>query len=220
MTIHHILYIPTIFILGIASGIIIKERIQGIIVKNSMESSSQDDQLQYKTSGSKLLQTLLIFLLVFVITHMFEIPWGSKSVSQLLGGMDIFDKRPVFSSIEIYNRLSQVPVEGLLAYKHFTYTIDILFPLSFFVFLLTLARFVSQRITIPKYIVNILIGLPFFWIACDMIENAVIFRVLSEFPDQNKALASSLGYITTLKFALLSLSVFTPSLLYIFTNKY
>jgi hypothetical protein len=106
-----------------------------------------------------------------------------------------------------------------MAYKRFTYTIDILFPLSLLLFLFTFARFVSQRITIPKYLVNVLIGLPFFWFAFDLLENAVIFNILTKFPSQNEFLGGSLGIITAIKFGLLLLSIFTPSLLFIFAKK-
>lgn len=218
MTSQHILYIPTILVLGFVFGIIISER-RRRIGQNSFSTISENVPLQFKTSGNKLFQTFVIFLLVFLITHVFEIPWGSKAVSQLLGGVEIFDKRPVFSSIEIYNRISQFPAEGINAYKLFTYTIDVIFPLSFFAFLLTFARFVSQRKSIPKYLINILISLPFIWFACDLIENAIIFNILSNYPSQNIILASSLGYITTVKFGLLLLSIFTPSLIFIFANK-
>lgn len=220
MTIQHILYLPTIFVFGLVFGIMFNEKRRGIIADDSLVSSRQDDPVQRRTSGSKLFQFFIIFLLVFVVTHMFEIPWGSKAVSQLLGEVEIFDKRPVFSSIEVYKRISQFPVEGLTAYKQFTYTIDIIFPLSFFAFLITLARFVSQRITIPKYLENFLIGLPFFWFASDLIENAVIFSLLFNYPSQSIFLASSLGYITAMKFGLLLFSIFTPSLLIIFARKY
>lgn len=220
MTVQHILYIPTLFLLGFVFGIMFSEKRKGIMAIDSMESTSQEDPVQYKTNASKLVQIFIIFLLVFVITHVFEIPWGSKAVSILLGEVEIFDKRPVFSSIEVYNRISQFPFEGLIAYKYFTYTIDIIFPLSFFAFLITLARFVSQRIIIPKYLENILIGLPFFWFASDLIENAVIFSLLFNYPSQSIFLASSLGYITVMKFGLLLISIFTPSLLIIFAKKY
>lgn len=215
----HILYIPTIFVLGLVFGVMINKKKRGLIANNLMVKTSQENRLQRKVSASKLFHTFVIFIIVFVITHMFEIPWGSKAVRQLLGGTEIFDMRPVFSSVEVYNRLSQFPVEGLIAYKRFTYTIDLIFPLSFFAFLLTLAHFVSQRITIPKYIANILIGLPVFWFTFDLIENAVIFSILSDFPNQSKVLASSLGYITAMKFGLLLFSIFMPSLLFIFAKK-
>lgn len=208
MTIQHIFYIPTIFLLGFVFGTMINKA-----------TESQNNQLQYKTSRRKLLQTFLVFLLVFVITHIFEIPWGSKAVRQLLGGIEIFDKSPVFSSDVVYELISLFPHEGLMAYKRFTYTIDILFPLSFFVFLFTFSRFVCQRITIPKYLENVLIYLPIFWFVSDLLENTVIFNILTEFPSQNEFLGSSLGFITVIKFGLLLLSILTPSLLLLFAKK-
>ena len=208
MTIQHIFYIPTIFLLGFVFG-----------TMTNKVTQSQNNQLLYKTSNKKLFQTFLIFLLVFVVTHIFEIPWGSKAVSQLLGGIEIFDKSPVFSSDAVYERVRLFPEEGLMAYKRFTYTIDLIFPISFLIFLSTFARFVSQRITIPKYLAKVLIRLSFFWIAFDMLENAVIFNILTKFPSQNEFLGSSLGFITVLKFGLLMLSILMPSLLFIFANK-
>ena len=94
MTIQHIFYIPTIFLIGFIFGTMINKA-----------PTSQNDQLQYKTSKKRLFQTFLIFLLVFVVTHIFEIPWGSKAVSQLLGGIEIFDKKPVFSSTAVYSAI-------------------------------------------------------------------------------------------------------------------
>jgi len=208
MTIQHIFYIPTIFLLGFIFG-----------TMTNKATESQNNQLLYKTSRRKLIQTFLVFLLVFVITHIFEIPWGSKAVSQLLGGIEIFDKSPVFSSDSVYERISLFPAEGLMAYKRFTYTIDILFPLSFLLFLFTYARFVSQRITIPKYLIKFLISLSFFWFAFDMLENVVIFNILTKYPSQNELLGSSLGFITVTKFGLLMLSILMPSLLFIFAKK-
>ncbi len=219
MPIQHFMYIPIIFLLGFVLGIMFNERRRGTIAINLMAATSQKEQLNHKTSGSRLLQMFLVFLFMFVITHMFEIPWGSKAVSQLLGGLELFDKSPVFSSSEVYERLSQFPAEGLNAYKRFTYTIDIVFPLSFLAFLMTFARFVSQRISIPKYLVNILICLPFVWFASDLIENAIILSILSKFPSKSELLASSLGFFTAIKFGLLLLSIFTPSILFIFARK-
>ncbi len=208
MTIQHIFYIPTIFLLGFVFG-----------TMTNKVTESQNNQLLYKTSRRKLLQTFLVFLLVFVITHIFEIPWGSKAVSQLLGGIEIFDKSPVFSSDAVYERISLFPAEGLTAYKRFTYTIDVIFPISFFVFLFTFSQFVCQRVTIPKYLENVLINIPIFWFVSDLLENAVIFNILTKFPSQNEFLGSSLGFISVIKFGLLMLSILVPSLLLLFAKK-
>lgn len=219
MTIQHLFYIPTIFLLGLVFGIMISERRVGIRGATAIATDQSNYQFQYKTSGRKLFLIFLIFLLVFLITHMFEIPWGSKYVSHLLGGQEIFDKKPVFSATEVYTRMDQFSTQGIVAYKGFTYTIDVLFPISFFVFLFTFARFVSQRIILPKYIVTVLISLPFLWFASDMVENAVIFHILSKFPEKSWVFAGWLGYITTIKFGLLLFSILAPSLLFILGKK-
>ena len=217
MTILHIFYIPTIFLLGLVFGTLINKK--GANISNSIEESIPKKQFQTKTSKTQFIQTFLIFLLVFIATHMFELPWSSKAISHLIGDLEIFDKSPVFSSTEVYKRLSLFPDEALIAYKRFTYTMDIIFPLSLFTFLFTFTRFVSQRITIPNLLKTVLVGLPFFWFAFDLIENAVIFNILSKFPIPIEFLAGSLGFITAIKFGLLLLSIFTPSFLFIFIQK-
>lgn len=169
--------------------------------------------LPHRASKNRLIQTFLAFLLIFMATHMFELPWSSKAISRLIGEAEIFDKRPVFSSAEVYQTLSLFSDEALMAYKRFTYTVDLVFPLSLFVFLFTFARFVAQRITISGYLAKILVGLPIFWLASDLIENAAVFAILSEFPSQMSFLAGSLGFITIAKFGLLLFSILTPSLL-------
>lgn len=219
MTIQHIFYIPTIFLLGLVFGFILNERRPGISGVNAIATDQPDYQFQYRTSGRKLFLAFLIFLLVFIITHMFEIPWGSKSVSHLLGGQEIFDKKPVFSATEVYRRMDQFSPQGIAAYKGFTYTIDIVFPISFFTFLWTFVRFVSQRIILHKNIVAVLISLPFVWFAFDMVENAVVFHILSNFPSKSWGIAGWLGYITTMKFGLLLLSILVPSVLFILGKK-
>lgn len=210
MTVQHILYIPTIFLLGLVLGTMINQR--GRILNSN-------EQLQYKTTGKKLLQTFLIFILVFVVTHMFEIPWGVKAVNRLLGGLEIFDRRPLFSGAEVYERIRLFPEDGLLAYKRFTYTVDVLFPAAFFAFLFTFARYVSQRIAVSNYLQSALISLPFAWLIFDLIENTIIFTILSGFPAKYPFLNSSLGFITAIKFGLLFLSIITPSLLILFSKK-
>lgn len=218
MTLQHIFYIPTIFLFGFIFGTLASKK--NASISNSIEESSQKNLFPtIKISNNKLIQTFLVFLLVFIATHMFELPWSSKAISHLIGDLEIFDKKPVFSSAEVYKRVSQFSNEALIVYKRFTYTIDILFPLSLFTFLFTFARFVTQRIIIPKFLATVLAGLPFFWFAFDLIENAVIFTILSKFPTQSEFLAGSLGFITVIKFGLLLLSIFMPSLLFIIKQK-
>ena len=96
---------------------------------------------------------------------------------------------------------------------------DIIFPITFFYFLITLARFVIQRTSLSKYLAKVIIYLPFIWLAHDLLENSIVFTLLSEFPIRNNFLGSILGLVTTTKFGLLFLSILVPPIFFVFARK-
>lgn len=218
MTSQHIFYIPTIFILGFLFGVLISERRRAKPPKN-FQTNSETPDLVHGISGKILLLAFFIFICVFIITHLFSIPFGSKTVQNALGGLEIFDKHPSFSSAEVYNRLQSFPLQGIEVYKQFTYTIDIVFPITFFYFLITLARFVIQRTSLSKYLAKAIFYLPFIWLALDLLENSIVFTLLSEFPIRDNFLGSILGFVTATKFGLLFLSIFVPPIFLVFARK-
>jgi hypothetical protein len=203
MTLPHLLYIPTIFLLGFVFGLIY-----------SNQGEEKDRTKAYQPSGKILFLTFLIFILVFLITHIFEVPSSSRQVRRLLNDQEIFDRNPVFSSSEFYSKVKTFSDEGISTYKRFTYTIDILFPISFFLFLITFARYVSQRPPISKNGKYVLIVFPILWLLYDLIENLMIYILLSEYPKQLIFLAGSVGNVTIMKFGLLICSVLAPILVY------
>ncbi|WP_447636903.1 hypothetical protein [Flavobacterium microcysteis] len=206
MTFQHIFYIPAIFLLGF---------IFGILLSNNTGTASADD----KVSVKKLGLVFVIFLIVFIITHTFTIPAGSKQVSMLLGGLEIFDKKPLFGSDAVYDHIQSFTEIGIHAYKRFTYTIDVIFPLSMLTFLHTFAKFTLQRLKLPKYFFKTVRLLPWIWFGFDMLENTTVYYILSEFPKQYPFVAGSLGWITVAKFVLLFLSLLVPASLLLFVRK-
>lgn len=206
MTFQHIFYIPAIFLLGL---------ILGTLFSNKTGSTSADGNV----SGKKLGLVFLIFIIVFIITHAFTIPAGSKQLSMLLGGLEIFDKKPLFGSDAVYHHMQLFTEIGIDTYKRFTYTVDVIFPLSMLAFLYTFSKFTLQRIKLPKYLFKIARLLPWIWFGFDMLENATIFYLLSEFPKQHPFIAGSLGWITVTKFVLLFLSLLVPASLLLLARK-
>lgn len=207
MTSAHIFYIPTIFLLGFLAGNLFNNR-----AATSASSASP-------FSGSILLGAFLVFAVVFIGTHFFEIPRSSKAVTVALNGAEIFDKKPSYSCDEVYQRISTFPPSGVYLYKQFTHTIDVLFPVSLFAFLFLLSRFVIQR-NRPRKAFKVLITLlPILWFLSDMIENSVIYYLLDEFPIRHDVLAGFLGGITISKFTLLLLSILMPVSLIAFSKK-
>lgn len=210
MTPQHVFYIPTLFLLGFIFGIIFSERKQAGINNNYSEL------IKSKQLNRKLLYTFLIFILVFIITHLFEIPFGSKQVSKFLGGQEILDKKPIFTSAEVYAKIGTFPKEGLRVYKLFTFTIDILFPLSLFAFLITYASYVSHQIQASKYIKRLLLYFPFLWLSIDFLENFIIYIILSAYPVRYEFLGNTIGRVTVIKFSLLVCSLIVPTILFIY----
>lgn len=219
MTKEHIFYIPLIFFTGFLLGTLVigkrsYKKNEGLQVNSALPGSSQ-----FTISWKFLLSTFLIFVVVFIITHLFDLPYGAKNVKSALGNLEIFDKQPSFSSSKVYERLQAFSTDGLKVYKRFTYTMDVLFPVSFFTFLFTLTCFVGKRMTFSKKTVKVLTLLPIIWFLFDLLENAIVFCLVSEFPKRNDFLGGIIGYITVTKFGFLLLSVFVPLILSIFFLK-
>jgi hypothetical protein len=203
MTTQHFLYIPIVFLLGMVFGTMLPRQV-------TAQSETGDPALR-----KRLFQSVVVFILIFVVTHVLEIPGGAKSVTRHLGGSELFDRRPSFTASEVYERIEAFSDYGIIAYKRFTYTIDILFPLTFLFFLFNFARYISYRASLPKSIVTVLMYLPFAWFLSDMAENAIILGLLSILPNQNHLFGSALGTITVVKFLLVVLSISMPTLLLI-----
>lgn len=213
MTTQHLFYIPTVFLLGFVFGIIFSEN------RLLRSTNNSDGSFRDRMSKNKLLYTFLIFILVFIITHLFEIPWGSKQVSSLLNGQEIFDKKPLFSSDEVYTKIGTFSEEGLKVYQRFTYTVDIIFPVSFFVFLLTFAQFVAYRIKKPKLINRIITILPTLWLITDFLENLILYIILSNYPTRYEFLGGIIGVVSAIKFTLLFCSIITPVIFWIISKR-
>ena len=208
MTTAHILYIPTIFLLGFITGSLVGREF----------NSSQEASRQSGITGRILLRSFMIFAIVFVGTHFFEVPRSSKAVAKALNGLEIFDKKPSYTTDEVYSRIAAFPDHGRALYKEFTYTIDILFPITFFTFLFLLARFTINRTNLTGAFKIVLSAVPIVWLSLDFIENAMIYNLLDKYPAKNHLLAGSLGYITIVKFSMLLLSILLPTTFITFYN--
>lgn len=209
----HLLYIPIVFSLGL---------LVGTLLSSSSEIVIKDINVNKNPRGvnAKLLGSFLIFFAVFIGTHFFNLPRSSKAVGIALNGAEIFDKKPSFSSEEVYSRIASFPTEGITLYKQFTYTIDILFPITLLAFLLLLSHYVTKRLLMPRQIRGIVLLVPIAWFASDMIENYIIYYLLNALPAKHEELSGMLGYLTITKFTLLLLSITIPTLLRVFEKTF
>jgi hypothetical protein len=217
MTTEHILYIPTIFLLGFLMGKL-SSRSNEFNQTSALAKGSQS--IKRIIPGSFVVGSFLVFAVVFIATHLFELPASAKAVTQSLGGLEIFDRKPSFSSRELYSRISSFPAPGIQLYMRFTYTIDIVFPLTLFAFLFLLGRFVTQQFLNYRTFVRLLHILPIIWFGTDLVENSIVYYLLNEFPTRHNLLANALGYVTLTKFTFLLLSVLGPAMATVFRRHF
>ncbi len=213
MTATHIFFIPAVFFLGFLAGAIVSTMAP---VKERVIDSIQP-RMRFK--GSYLAASFGIFVIAFFLTHMFPILGGAKMLHTTLGHQPLFDQQTSASADEVYMRLEAFGEGGREAYKHFTYTGDVIFPLSFLVFLLVLALFVGERTMLSPAIRRTLLLIPVLWFCSDMIENAVIYWLTSQFPVRHNFIASGLGWLTNTKFLLLLSSITFPTVSLVYRRR-
>lgn len=203
MTREHLFFIPFIFFLGFIVG--------GLVTRERPHNTSTARE------GRQLLVAGILVLLVFVATHAFAMHGGARHTSDLLGGQAMFDQRPSFNADEVYQRIARFSAAGREAYRKMTYTSDLVFPLALFYFLFRLARYVARsgapRSALSPKFVKFATIVPVLWLLTDLGENAIVYTLLSRFPERNDALAGMLGFVTDAKFALLVASVVVPAVL-------
>lgn len=205
MTPAHVFFIPTMFLLGFITG--------SLVSRGAPRGSGSATGYRAASwaNGKSVGIALVVLLATFVATHMFPLLGGVKALHHVLNGQRIFDQHASFTSAEVYERLDGFGPLGRAMYQQFTYTADLIFPLSMLAFLVLLARFVVDRSGLNGSMRKLLQGLPLVWFSADMLENTMVYTLIAQFPQENNLLASTLGFVTTAKFALLLLSLLAPA---------
>lgn len=217
MTPEHIFFIPTILMIGFFAGAIFTPYLSSLGDKLQLvkkQTTGPQSLEPPSVSGRFVLGALIAFIAVFIATHVFPAPNSVVAVMKINGGLPLFDQSPSFSNEEVYQRLIEYGQEGRDIYKRFVFTTDLIFPLTFFVLLVSLARFVGERTTVPIRYSSLLVVLPIIWLLSDIFENILTFTLISQFPRPTNIIGGFIGYVTVIKFSLLFLSLFLPLVVY------
>lgn len=190
MTPHHIFYIPSVFILGLVTGAAVSRR---------QPSSSREARV--------LIGSLVLLVVMFAITHVMPLAGGPAALHGALGGVPLFDQSPLFSPAAVVERVAAYGPAGRAAYARFTYTADVVFPLTLLLFLTQLRKHVRR----PNGDRVMGVMAP-AWFLADMMENAMVHTLLTSFPEPHDGIAGILGVVTVLKFGLLALALGWPLL--------
>lgn len=149
-------------------------------------------------------------VVVFVITHALKFPGSLAYLMEATGGQKILDMQASFSSAETYRRLEAMGELGRRMYLRTVLTIDLVFPLTVFVFFSVLARFTTEKLGLRPALSKALHVMPWAYLVLDFIENAIVLALLWHFPERLELLGGVIGYFTRGKRIAMMVSMFLP----------
>ena len=156
-----------------------------------------------KTTSHKLYQLsngtiTIIALMIFALVVAFVLPAQAERADASSGGADSPDTSFFYTSRDLYNMAEAYGAEGRAAYVRARFTFDLIFPLSYLLFLATSISWVMKRAvpnaTSPWRLLNLF---PVFGVLFDYLENISASIVMVNYP-QHTFLLDSLAPIFTL----------------------
>jgi|SRR5690554_346906 len=165
-----------------------------------------------KSTKSKAAIAFVAFILVFSITHFAKFPGSVEYFKEITNDQPLLDLKPEFSKSGVYERLESFGNEGRTAYLQLLPTIDLIFPISAFIFFLMLGRLAAERYDQP-FCSRFYWAVPSLYLLMDFLENAFIVLMLIKYPERLDSVASMLGFITVIKRILMIFSIGSPLIL-------
>ena len=167
----------------------------------------------HATTGLKVIIAFSVVLLLFIVTHIIKFPGSVGYLNDLTGGLKTLDLQASFSSMETYQRLEAFGAYGRQMYLRTMLTVDLIFPLSMFIFLFLFSKYSSRLSKLSPVLSNVLSSLAITYVAFDFLENLTIFILLLRFPDRLEFMASHIGYLTAVKRITMAGGIFLPLIL-------
>jgi hypothetical protein len=161
-------------------------------------------------TGLKTLYAFLFVLTLFIVTHVVKFPGSVGYLMEITQGQKTLDLQPSFSSVDTYQRLEAFGEIGRQMYMRTMLTVDLIFPLSLFLFLFFLAKYTSQLWGMKPAFSTALQSLSIAYVTLDFLENLTIFFLLSYYPDRLEFLGSYIGYLTIGKRISMMGAIFIP----------
>ena len=165
------------------------------------------------TTGVKSLIAFLVLLLLFFITHFLKFPGSVGYLREITHGQNTLDLQASFSSVETYQRLEAFGEVGRQMYMRTMLTVDLIFPVSMFIFLFLFSKYASQRWGLKPSFGKALSSLSIAYVTLDFLENLTIFFLLSNFPNRLEFMGSYIGFLTAGKRISMMGAIFIPVIL-------
>jgi hypothetical protein len=161
------------------------------------------------TSARTVTIAFAAFFAVFLVTHVVKFPGSVPYLKEMSRGQRMLDMQPSFSAADTYDRLEAFGPEGRQAYRRTILTVDVVFPVVFFLFLFAWARHVAPSRVGPRLARAVAAPAVVYFLA-DLVENAAILAMLAQFPERLSVLAASIGYVTVTKRVCMIIALLAP----------
>ena len=170
----------------------------------------------FRISPKSVFLAFLVVLSIFFATHLIKFPGSVAYLMEITEGQKTFDLQGSFSNTETYDRLEAFGSFGRHTYIRTMLTVDLIFPISMFIFLILLAKYTSQQLRMKPLLAKSLRSFSIAYLALDFLENVSIFILLINFPNRLEFLGSYIGYITLGKRISMMGALFLPAGLFSF----
>ena len=152
----------------------------------------------------------VVFAFVFALatllgTHLLKFPGSVGYLMERMNGEQMLDRQASHSSDEVYLRLERFGEANRALYLRTIVTVDFIFPLSFFVFLLLAARYVARPLQL----------FPAAYLLFDFLENSSVLLLLSRYPERLPGVATCVGYFTRAKSISMTVALVLPPLVWV-----
>jgi hypothetical protein len=168
-----------------------------------------------KSTQTKTVISFILFVLIFGVTHFAVFPGSVEYFKQVTNDQPLLDLKPEFSTQGVYERLHNLGDDGRAAYLKLVPAIDLIFPLSAFIFFLMLCRLSAEKYPHAAY-ARFYWVVPLFYLLMDFMENAFVVLILVNYPNQLEPISSVVGFISVTKRVFMILSIAVPLIIILF----
>ena len=164
------------------------------------------------------LRSVLIFLALVILFELFFSVLLIPAFENRTGGEALLDMSFGFGAEQAYEMVGNYGVEGR-RYYHTIQLVDLLFPVSYTLLLLSLIGYLAKRRNRDRLLlcpVSRWLFLPLLAGICDLLENAGIFAMLRIYPDPFPVVARMTSIFGVFKFSAIAVSIGIVLVLLIF----
>lgn len=141
-----------------------------------------------------------ISLVMIILLNLERIPFSSKSLSNITGGLTILDTRFFYNLSDISVFLDKLGQNGRSMYQLTHFGPDLIFPISYSLFFASLNSQMGKRLVYTKHKTRFIFLLSMVAGFFDLLENFTIIALVASYPQLNQGLALSAQLFTIFKF--------------------